>query len=519
MSRALDSHRPARPCRPTPNRGRPPAGPEPGSTDGPSVGSACREQLPAWAVSLIVHVIALLGMALIVTEAGRTAAVIPLWSSAAEDEVVVDAPATDRPDEPVVDTTDPVADVAVATDPLVEDVAVDADSTDAAAQALSVEIADFGAGVAPASGMVSSVGAVAGGDPGFGNRRQAVARAMMRGSDGPTQAAVDRALKWFINHQMPDGGWSFDLANCPNCKGKCSHGTTLADRCAATALALLPFYGRGYTHKDGPYKSQLEAGIAFLAALSVKGEGQCYAKEKGGGSLYSQGLAGICLSEAYAMTQDNRLQGPAQMALYFIEQAQDPVGGGWRYQPRQPGDTSAVGWQLMALKSGNMAYLTVNAGTIKKAIAFLDSVEDDSGAYYGYMAPGKGYGTTAVGLLSRMYLGWKKDHPALQRGVEYLAKKGLGTDMYFNYYATQIMHHMEGDVWEKWNKDMKALLLPKQATEGHEAGSWFKGLDGGHGAHKAGRLYVTSLATMMLEVYYRHMPIYRNQVTEDSFRE
>jgi hypothetical protein len=30
---------------------------------------------------------------------------------------------------------------------------------------------------------------------------------------------------------------------------------------------------------------------------------------------------------------------------------------------------------------------------------------------------------------------------------------------------------------------------------------------------------LTSLATMILEVYYRHLPIYRNQVTEDEFRE
>ena len=316
---------------------------------------------------------------------------------------------------------------------------------------------------------------------------------------------------------MPDGGWSFDLKKCPSCQGKCSHGTDFDDRCAATAMALLPFLGRGYTHKDGPYKQQLEAGIAFLAGLSVKGEGKCYS---GKGSMYSQGLAGIALSEAYAMTQDGRLENPAQMALYFIEEAQDPAGGGWRYKPKQPGDTSAVGWQLMALKSGNMAGLNVNAATVKNAIKFLDSVEDDSGATYGYMTPGKGAGTTAVGLLCRMYLGWKKDHPGLERGVEFLAKKGPAPDLYYSYYATQIMHHMQGEVWTTWNDKMKKMLLDSQAKDGHELGSWFDGVSGGHGAHKAGRLYCTSLATMILEVYYRHLPIYKDQATAgDEFRE
>jgi hypothetical protein len=118
-----------------------------------------------------------------------------------------------------------------------------------------------------------------------------------------------------------------------------------------------------------------------------------------------------------------------------------------------------------------------------------------------------------------MYLGWKKDHPALQRGVEFLATKGPTPDLYYSYYATQIMHHMEGDAWQAWNAKMKKMLLESQAKEGHEAGSWFKGVDSGHGAHAAGRLYCTSLATMMLEVYYRHLPIYRGQATEDEFRE
>jgi hypothetical protein len=182
--------------------------------------------------------------------------------------------------------------------------------------------------------------------------------------------------------------------------------------------------------------------------------------------------------------------------------------GGWRYSPKQAGDTSAVGWQLMALKSGNMAYLQVNPLTITKATQFLDSVQQRGGAAYGYDKRGDRPGTNAVGLLCRMYLGWKKDHPALQEGVLALAKRGPTNDMYSTYYATQIMHHMEGDVWQAWNERMKKLLLPTQSKKAHEAGSWHEGVNGGHGAHVAGRLYCTALATMTLEAYYRHLPLY-----------
>jgi hypothetical protein len=232
--------------------------------------------------------------------------------------------------------------------------------------------------------------------------------------------------------------------------------------------------------------------------------------------MYSHGLAAIALTEAYAMTRDRGLYGPAQQALNFICYAQDPVGGGWRYQPRQAGDTSVVGWQLMALKSGHMAYLRVPPITIQRASRFLDSVQANNGANYGYTHPGEGPGTTAIGLLCRMYLGWPKDHPALERGVRWLVERGPSkTDMYYNYYATQVLRHMEGDLWKKWNNEIRDWLVNTQVREGHERGSWW--VNGGHQTDKGGRLYVTCMATMILEVYYRHMPIYRKQSIEEAF--
>jgi hypothetical protein len=476
--------------------------------------------MPAWAISMLVHIVALLAMALIAGDAEQIDKPTVITSSTADEEEEFSEfeEQDETPDETTEDMSDPVADVMVTTDVAVEPVEVAALADDLEAAPLAVELTDFGSETAPASDMMSTIGAIGGTAGGLGGRAQAAKLAAVGGGGADTEEAVDRALKWIAVHQMPDGGWSFDLAKCPSCMGKCSHSGEgkAADRCGATAMALLPFLGRGYTHRDGPYKKQIEAGIGFLAQMAIKGNGKAYGP---GGNLYSQGLAGIALSECYAMSQDNRLAAPTQAVLNFIMQAQDPVGGGWRYSPRQPGDTSAVGWQIMALKSGNMAYLQVNPLTVKKAVEFLDAVQEDSGAAYGYTGPGRGAGTSAVGLLCRMYLGWKKDHPGLQKGALTIAKRGPTKDLYYNYYATQIMHHMEGEMWIAWNNKMKALLLKNQSNKDHEAGSWYDGVDGGHGAHAAGRLYCTSLSTMILEVYYRHLPIYKNQSVEGEFKE
>ncbi|MCP4814006.1 MAG: hypothetical protein GY888_15985, partial [Planctomycetaceae bacterium] len=157
----------------------------------------------------------------------------------------------------------------------------------------------------------------------------------------------------------------------------------------------------------------------------------------------------------------------------------------------------------------------VPPNTIKGAYKFPDTVQGNSGATYGYTTPGAGDATTAVGLLCRMYLGWKKDEPALQRGVERLGNKGpIPNNMYFNYYATQVMRQHGGPLWDKWNVKMRDSLVDSQSKQGHMKGSWH--MAGGHGS-SGGRLYNTSMAAMILEVYYRHMPIYGKQATEEDF--
>jgi hypothetical protein len=255
------------------------------------------------------------------------------------------------------------------------------------------------------------------------------------------------------------------------------------------------------------------AGLRFLMHSMRRDGGM----NEAAGRMYDHGLASIVLCEAYGMTQDRMLLKPAERALAFIVAAQDPVGGGWRYQPQMPGDTSVVGWQLMAIKSGQMAYLRVPPYTIDGASRFLDSVAMDQGAGYGYVNNFAGSeATSAVGLLCRMYLGWKRDNPALVRGAQTLsALEPSASNMYFNYYATQVLHHFEGPLWVKWNDKMRDYLVRSQSDRGHETGSWF--FDGDrHGGRQGGRLYTTCMAAMTLEVYYHHMPLYSNRAVHDK---
>ena len=481
--------------------------------------------VPSWMVSGVVHFVAILVMSLlyvdqpqqreqIFVDAKNSRDVSEEIQELQEEKLQLDVAVTEVTNNSEV-VTQMALENAVETTTVVQVAANDVD-----AAAIHVELSDFGEKTAPRNDLMATVGAYTG--SGLSGRGSAAKGQMVAkyGGNDASEAAVARALKWFAEHQMPDGGWNFDHRACPNCGGKCANGGDLKDcRTGATAMALLPFLGAGQTHREGTYKRNVEAGLYFLKEqMKVNVPERRGDLAQAGGSMYSHGMASIVLCEAYAMTQDKSLAVPAQLAINHIVYAQDPVGGGWRYSPKQPGDTSAVGWQLMALKSGHMAYLVVPKETIIGAVKFLDSVQSESGAKYGYTDPGAGQATTAIGLLSRMYLGWKKDHPGIERGVDYLSKTGPSKgNMYYNYYATQVLRHYEGEIWDKWNKEMRDYLVNSQDKNGHQTGSWFFAGGGDHGGGHGGRIYYTSMATMILEVYYRHMPIYAKAAAEDDF--
>jgi len=474
---------------------------------------------PSWLVSMIFHMIVLLVLALwmLPTDLGNELRQLVIAPALKED------PPDDREDwdddiDDDIDLGETAVEFASVESPVErEDMNISA-AEDVETAAISVELAEFGLTRAPRSDLLATMGGLKGtglSGRGPGSRSKWVREG---GGNKHSEAAVARALKWLAMHQCADGGWNFDMRMCPGCLGKCSHsGESGEARIAATSMALLPFLGAGQTHTEGKYKTQVNNGVRFLCRnMKIDRQGASLWEPAGSGNMYSHGLAAIALCENYAMTHDKHLHAPAQGAINFICSAQDPVGGGWRYKPRERGDTSVVGWQIMALKSGHMAYLRVPPQVVKKAFGYLDTVQSDSGAAYGYRGPGSGKATTAIGLLCRMYLGWKKENPALIRGVQQISDWGPSpNDLYYNYYATQVCRHWGGDIWEKWNGQMRDQLINSQAKVGHEDGSWY--FSDGHKTAKGGRLYCTALATMILEVYYRHLPIYRPQAAEEAF--
>jgi len=312
------------------------------------------------------------------------------------------------------------------------------------------------------------------------------------------KAALARGLKWLAANQHPDGSWSFQTEPNPGCSPQTM---------AATAMALLPFLRTDNTHETGEYRKQVGRGLEYLctrgqlrpAGMDLRGSNVEY-------GMYAQALATIALCQAYLQTKDRKLRNHAQLAVNFIVEAQDPKGGGWRYEPRQRGDTSVLGWQMTALASAREAKLKVPQVTLARAALYLNSVQSENGRAYGYEAPGRGTpAMTAIGLLSRAWLGWDRNTPALRDGVQAIVAQGPSDDVYFNFYATRLLaiwgqaanaSPEDRQQWIAWKEQLQPRILNSQELTGNAEGSWFMG--SGLVNKYAGRLGVTSLTLIIL---------------------
>lgn len=331
------------------------------------------------------------------------------------------------------------------------------------------------------------------------------------GGTNLTEAAVARALRWMADHQHSAGNWSLDrFDRCEACDGECRDTGHLRSDEGATALVLQAMLGAGQTHRTGIYRDEVSHGLQYLLSIQRQ-NGDLTGDSHRQAGMYVHALATIALCDALALTGDERLRQPAQLGVDFLVRAQHS-GGGWRYQPGDRGDLSVTGWQLMALHSARAAGLEVKPSSLNRSRYFLDSVATDSmGSQYGYM-PGHppSPAMTAEGLLSRMYLGWKRTEPGLRQGVRELARRHPPSlrdrDIYYWYYATQVLHHWGGAEWRDWNKELSEILVTTQIRSGHASGSWDPNTPHGR---PGGRLYMTALATCTLEVYYRHAPLFR----------
>jgi hypothetical protein len=275
-----------------------------------------------------------------------------------------------------------------------------------------------------------------------------------------------------------------------------------------TGLAVLAFLGNGHTHLEGTYRKNVQRGLEYLLRSqapdgNLAGPARLYAQ------MYCHGMAALALSEALAMTGDERIRPYVERAVDYTVASQHAISGGWRYQPGDMGDMSQFGWQVMALKSAALAGVPVPQKTREGMLHFLQRCEQGlHGGLAGYR-PGTPASRpmTAEALACRYFLDLAPDPTLVREAADYmlgdLPQSGT-PNFYYWYYGTLSLFQVQGEAWSHWNEALQRELLRLQRTDGQMAGSWNpETVWGCYG----GRVYSTAMASLCLEVYYRYLPL------------
>lgn len=406
--------------------------------------------------------------------------------------------------------------------------------------------------------------------------------ALKFGGTRESETAVERSLRWLAANQAADGHWAaeeFGAGQLPKDENGREFVGTGADT-GLTALVTLSFLGAGYTHEGGRYALDVDRALDWL--IRQQGEdGNLFGDAETYGRMYCHAMATYALAEAYGMQQDEilgpimepevfhaplefatlaaagmatamtsqpglvlasaeddarrqtaeqiayslrkvddlRLRSALSRAVSFTIGMQDPKSGGWRYRKLQEGDVSMFGWQMMSLKSAELAGVAMPGRIGVRMKGFLESTKQgDHGGLFGYRrnVVRNGQNTepvtptmTAEALFCQQMLGYPRESPASRESVEYLMKNSprlSELNFYYWYYGTLAMYQYGGRPWQDWNESVRDLLVSQQVENGPDAGSWDPNDRWGR---NGGRLYSTALATLTLEVYYRFLPLYR----------
>jgi hypothetical protein len=334
------------------------------------------------------------------------------------------------------------------------------------------------------------------------------ASAMMKsGGKEKSEKAVMAGLRWLKQKQNEDGSWAEE------------------NRPAMTGLAILCFLGHGELPDSPEFGPTVKRGLDWLLAKGTEFQGRMSMTRDFDGNkhfqVYEHGIATYAMCEYYTMTKDERFAEVVKQSIAHIVQGQAPDGG-WQYgfSKGPNSDTSVSGWMIQALKAAHLTGMGMPGvdEALDKAMLNLKRVQADNG-HFGYRKAGdRDYSLTGVGVLCTYF--WKQDRDrSVRDGIEALLKaaeetkpvkyKGDNADLYAWYYNTQACLMFGGSAWTKWNRWFQDEIADNQSPDGSWPPVKTKAPGGGlqEKPDGAGPFYRTTLCILMLEVFYRYMPI------------
>lgn len=319
----------------------------------------------------------------------------------------------------------------------------------------------------------------------------------------PTDRAVLAALNWLQREQQADGSW----------KGSKEIATPML-----TSLALLVYLGHGETPAAAVYGPGVRKALDWLLADQEE-NGWFKGRDD---RNYTHPIAALALAEAYGLTLDPDIKAAAEKAVVLIVKGQHPSGGfSYNLDKAMRDDTSYMCWCAQALAVARMVKLEVPGldRAIEKAVFAMRQNADPAGGF-GESSPGR-TSVSGAGVVGLQFLGTPRA-PEVQKTLQLLATNTFSaaseealpfpgaSRFYASWNLTQARFQAGDESFRAWNKSLARELTGSQT---HQRGLLTKWVDLGRwerrGASDPKEVVIqdTCFATLMLEVYYRYLPM------------
>lgn len=374
--------------------------------------------------------------------------------------------------------------------------------------------------------------------------------------DKRTQRAIDRGLRYLALRQEADGCWMDKVGKKVNNLYLGKYGKHVG----VTALAGMSFLAGGNVPGRGKYGKQVEAVVNFF----IKNFGDRRKSPNGfislnGSRMYSHAFATLFLAEVYGMSPRAEVKRILERAVELIEKSQviyrrrvdgrEVEFGAWRYLPTsKDSDISITVCQLMALRGAKNAGITVDIEVIRRAIRYVVAsyISYPTTSYRRVVYKGFWYqkfenqpsrtsfALTAAGVASLFaasegrglieegdpYVTKESIKEAIEGGLSYMLQRRnqprpwqmRHTFEYFyaHYYAAQAMfqagERFGRNYWLDWYKWVSREIVEGQRDYYDERGRLIA--DVGYWQDLVGPNYATAMATLILQIPYRYLPIF-----------
>jgi hypothetical protein len=319
-----------------------------------------------------------------------------------------------------------------------------------------------------------------------------------------SRAAIDRGLAFLARTQNPDGSWTEMIGR----KVNLTYRGHMGKHVGITALAGIAFLSDGSLPGRGRYGKNVEKALDFvLDAVNVNGFITVDESR-----MYSHAFATLFLAEVYGMTRRGDVREKLKLAVNLIEEAQNHQGG-WRYLPAsKDADISVTVCQVQALRAARNAGILVDKTVIKNAVAYVKKSFIERSYYHhgqgGFLyqidegTSRHSYALTAAGVTA-LYGAGEYGGREIEEGLRYLRRnrpprgslRATFDAYYGHYYAVQAYFQAGGQYWADEYPKIRDDILAVQNPDG----SW-RDVVGSH--------YATSMATIILLLPYRYLPIF-----------